>query len=91
MEDYVNKEYDAVFSIGPPLQYDIEDFFYEVLILEKFPVKEFYGLKLSSTILGFIRPMAKFRNFDSFIKAMWNDIGIAKMKLEQFNNNKPKL
>jgi len=82
MEDFVNKEYDAVFSIGPPLQYDIDEFFYEVLLLEKFPVKEFYGLKLSSEIKGFIRPMAKFRNFDSFIKAMWNDIFTAKIKLK---------
>ena len=81
MKNHLNTEFDAIYSIGPPLQYDIQDFFYEVLILNKFPVTDFYGLKISSRIQGFIRPMAKFPNFDSFIKAMWCDIKTAKSKL----------
>jgi FAD synthase len=80
-----------VFSIGPPLQYDIKEYFYEVLILQKFPVEEFYGLKLKSSVNGFIRPMAKFENFDSFIKAMWNDIHAATLKLKMDFGNYPKL
>ena len=80
MGDHQNKEYDTIYSIGPPLQYDIQDFYYEALILSKFPVTEFYGLKISSKIQGFIRPMAKFPNFDSFVKSMWCDIKAAKSK-----------
>jgi len=93
MKDYINKDYNAIFSIGPPIQYEIKDFFYEVLLFEKFPVQEFYGLKLRAEIIGFIRPMAKFANFDSFIKSMWNDIETAKRKLKALDELKqsPKL
>ena len=54
-------------------------------------MEEFYGLKLKAKLDGFVRPMAKFANFDSFIKAMWNDIHASKLKLKSEFENFPKL
>ena len=78
---FLNKKIMGVFSIGPPLQYNVEYFTFEALIFQKFPQKEFYGIKMQVEIHGFIRPMAKFANFDCFIKSMWNDIYTAKNEL----------
>ena len=79
---YLNKELDCIMSIGPAPQYNIKSLIYEILIYENFPVKEFYGLIVKPEITGFIRPTAKFGNFDSFVKAMWNDIEVSKKQLK---------
>lgn len=53
------------------------------MILEDIPNKEFYGESLETTLLGFIRPEAYFPSFSCFIRAMENDIYVAKTMLYQ--------
>lgn len=81
MKTYLNKEIDCVMSFGPNRQYNQKNITYEILFQSKFPC-DFYGLRAAPIISGFVRPMAKFPSFDSFIKAMWNDIHISKMMLK---------
>lgn len=72
-----------VVSIGSNVQYSQNSLNYEVLILSsEIPNKEFYGESLKLRILGLIRPEAYFPQFSLFIRAMENDVFVAKEKLQ---------
>uniref|UniRef100_A0A8W8NWG4 riboflavin kinase n=1 Tax=Magallana gigas TaxID=29159 RepID=A0A8W8NWG4_MAGGI len=51
---------------------------------------DFYGPKLKVVMLGYIRPMKDFSYLDELVKAIENDIYVAKRKLNQTVNLKYK-
>ena len=83
VDRFHNKEMKAVISLGTNIQYQDMKLKLEVMILEDIPNQEFYGECLETTLLGFIRPEAYFPSFSCFIKAMENDIYVAKTMLYQ--------
>ena len=75
-----NKIYTMVMSIGNNPHYNNEKRF-EVHIISEFE-NDFYGELLNVTILGYIRPMAKFENLEKLIEIINNDIKFALLKLK---------
>jgi len=74
-----------VMSIGWNPQFENKEKSVEVHILKKFET-DFYGKEIKIIAIGFIRHMAKFSGLDELIKAINNDVDIAKREL-----NKPEI
>lgn len=69
-----------VMSIGNNPQFNNIEKSFEVHILNNYN-QDFYGTSITVIIIGYIRPMMKFENLQELIKAIENDIKIAKDRL----------
>lgn len=81
--------YKMVLSVGWNLYYKNTKKSMETYLMHTFN-EDFYGSKLKVVMLGYIRPMKDFSSLDELVKAIENDIYVAKQKLDQPENLKYK-
>ncbi|XP_078327728.1 riboflavin kinase-like [Crassostrea virginica] len=79
--------YKMVLSVGWNLYYKNTKKSMETYLMHTFS-EDFYGSKLKVIMLGYIRPMEDFSSLDDLIRAIENDIYVAKERLDKPENLK---
>jgi len=77
-----NKVYKAVCSLGTNPHFNNKEDTVEAYLVHEFP-EDFYGASMKLMICGYLRPQVPFKDMDSLIKAIDNDVKVSVTSLDK--------